>query len=121
MPTPAAASSCTASPGRCPRQRVVPWWRPATATSVTSWEASRPGGAQVWSWRRHHCWPGEPCAPGDLVGPERPPEKALGARSVERRVGKECVSTYRSRWSPYHRTKTYDKNKNISVNYSYER
>src|SRR3546814_11071126 len=32
-------------------------------------------------------------------------EDALGAstyRSEERRVGKECVSTCRSRWSPYH-------------------
>src|SRR3546814_13443756 len=27
---------------------------------------------------------------------------ALGERSEERRVGKECVSTCRSRWSPYH-------------------
>src|SRR3546814_18778702 len=26
----------------------------------------------------------------------------FGARSEERRVGKECVSTCRSRWSPYH-------------------
>src|SRR3546814_15365160 len=26
----------------------------------------------------------------------------LGQRSEERRVGKECVSTCRSRWSPYH-------------------
>src|SRR3546814_17430857 len=26
-------------------------------------------------------------------------------RSEERRVGKECVSTIRSRWSPYHYTK----------------
>src|SRR3546814_9032960 len=26
----------------------------------------------------------------------------LQQRSVERRVGKECVSTCRSRWSPYH-------------------
>src|SRR3546814_1424650 len=26
----------------------------------------------------------------------------LTARSEERRVGKECVSTCRSRWSPYH-------------------
>src|SRR3546814_13637843 len=26
----------------------------------------------------------------------------LGYRSEERRVGKECVSTCRSRWSPYH-------------------
>src|SRR3546814_14241083 len=27
---------------------------------------------------------------------------SLGARSEERRVGKESVSTCRSRWSPYH-------------------
>src|SRR3546814_13544047 len=26
----------------------------------------------------------------------------IGHRSAERRVGKECVSTCRSRWSPYH-------------------
>src|SRR3546814_7602285 len=31
----------------------------------------------------------------------------VAARSAERRVGKECVSTCRSRWSPYHyKTKT---------------
>src|SRR3546814_19232242 len=28
--------------------------------------------------------------------------RALSDRSDERRVGKECVSTCRSRWSPYH-------------------
>src|SRR3546814_21192109 len=27
------------------------------------------------------------------------------ARSEERRVGKECVRTFRSRWSPYHEKK----------------
>src|SRR3546814_13720476 len=27
---------------------------------------------------------------------------AMDLRSEERRVGKECVSTLRSRWSPYH-------------------
>src|SRR3546814_1370857 len=27
---------------------------------------------------------------------------SLSGRSEERRVGKECVSTCRSRWSPYH-------------------
>src|SRR3546814_18031052 len=32
-------------------------------------------------------------------------------RSEERRVGKECVSTCRSRWSPYH----YKKKKNYSM------
>src|SRR3546814_16057232 len=30
---------------------------------------------------------------------------AAQARSEERRVGKECVSTCRSRWSPYHSKK----------------
>src|SRR3546814_15601549 len=29
-------------------------------------------------------------------------EDPRDARSEERRVGKECVSTCRSRWSPYH-------------------
>src|SRR3546814_13233378 len=29
-------------------------------------------------------------------------EESFGPRSEERRVGKECVSTCRSRWSPYH-------------------
>src|SRR3546814_283528 len=29
-------------------------------------------------------------------------ETTVRARSEERRVGKECVSTCRSRWSPYH-------------------
>src|SRR3546814_7544935 len=28
--------------------------------------------------------------------------EAMVSRSEERRVGKECVSTCRSRWSPYH-------------------
>src|SRR3546814_2054441 len=31
----------------------------------------------------------------------------VGARSEERRVGKECVSTCRSRWSPYHLKNKY--------------
>src|SRR3546814_1938775 len=30
------------------------------------------------------------------------PDGVLLFRSEERRVGKECVSTCRSRWSPYH-------------------
>src|SRR3546814_14873829 len=32
------------------------------------------------------------------------PTVSMG-RSEERRVGKECVSTCRSRWSPYHKNK----------------
>src|SRR3546814_3067642 len=33
---------------------------------------------------------------------ERKQKLRLDDRSEERRVGKECVSTCRSRWSPYH-------------------
>src|SRR3546814_3739652 len=48
------------------------------------------------------------CAGGDTrsgaardTGPKSQ-EQRVDARSEERRVGKECVSTCRSRWSPYH-------------------
>src|SRR2546427_2542543 len=37
-------------------------------------------------------------APARHLQPPEPDEQALGTRSEERRVGKEC----RSRWSPYH-------------------
>src|SRR3546814_18478425 len=37
-----------------------------------------------------------------VVVPGRLPGKPLPDRSEERRVGKECVSTCRSRWSPDH-------------------
>src|SRR3546814_2505913 len=47
--------------------------------------------------------------PQHHVDPERrrelqfhPQRQADDDRSEERRVGKECVSTCRSRWSPYH-------------------
>src|SRR3546814_11265688 len=33
---------------------------------------------------------------------EQKPAELKPGRSEERRVGKECVSTCRSRWSPYH-------------------
>src|SRR3546814_13262034 len=39
--------------------------------------------------------------PGQASEREREPG-SKGKRSEERRVGKECVSTCRSRWSPYH-------------------
>src|SRR3546814_15585772 len=36
-------------------------------------------------------------------------------RSEERRVGKECVSTCRSRWSPYHENKNKKLNNTITT------
>src|SRR3546814_11045005 len=39
---------------------------------------------------------------GTLNGKQVPTGAYYYLRSEERRVGKECVSTCRSRWSPYH-------------------
>src|SRR3546814_9816239 len=39
---------------------------------------------------------------GDLLLLRQRPYALGDQRSEERRVGKECVSTCRSRWSPYH-------------------
>src|SRR3546814_11800048 len=46
---------------------------------------------------------------------ENNPQKVpiIEPRSEERRVGKECVSTCRSRWSPYHYKKKTITNKHI--------
>src|SRR3546814_11894220 len=41
-------------------------------------------------------------------------EHLRAGRSEERRVGKECVSTCRSRWSPYHTKKKQNKNSVVS-------
>src|SRR3546814_19941268 len=38
----------------------------------------------------------------DSIDEALAPHRQALARSEERRVGKECVSTCRSRWSPYH-------------------
>src|SRR3546814_7862323 len=48
-----------------------------------------------------------PAGDGKIRGGRNPAETGLPlrrrvGRSEERRVGKECVSTCRSRWSPYH-------------------
>src|SRR3546814_11635886 len=59
-------------------------------------------------------WPLGECGAGEFAGVDgsvvEDEDDGLGfglglraaARSEERRVGKECVSTCRSRWSPYH-------------------
>src|SRR3546814_14187709 len=43
-----------------------------------------------------------PTGAGKISGSEREEASCRLERSEERRVGKECVSTCRSRWSPYH-------------------
>src|SRR3546814_9322069 len=46
--------------------------------------------------------PSEPAAAPASSAAPKPPVSRGCPRSEERRVGKECVSTCRSRWSPYH-------------------
>src|SRR3546814_7924861 len=58
----------------------------------------RPGGEQPGEVERLAQLVGAHVA-GHRLGAGGP---RLGDRSEERRVGKECVSTCRSRWSPYH-------------------
>src|SRR3546814_11132002 len=74
---------------------------------VVYWDQLR----RVFDWSRSHvhgmfalCW-GAQAALQHFHGiPKHAlPEKHFGVfRSEERRVGKECVSTCRSRWSPFH-------------------
>src|SRR3546814_11351114 len=48
---------------------------------------------------------------GQLAEPQFGHDREIGddrPRSEERRVGKECVSTCRYRWSPYHEKKKYE-------------
>src|SRR3546814_14216890 len=50
------------------------------------------------------------------IGKSQGLEFSFKLRSEERRVGKECVSTCRSRWSPYHyKKKTENDIKNIEI------
>src|SRR3546814_13753737 len=52
--------------------------------------------------RQQHAGQAEKENPAAAIGLVRVQMPAVHPRSEERRVGKECVSTCRSRWSPYH-------------------
>src|SRR3546814_10585074 len=58
------------------------------------------GRKQQFVKRRIHRGPYQGQGPGKMGGILPPGSRHR--RSEERRVGKECVSTCRSRWSPYH-------------------
>src|SRR3546814_19091337 len=64
----------------------IPWLRQGSATErgAVSWIDGRAPEPDQRLERSHSC------------------DGAVSDRSEERRVGKECVSTFRSRWWPYH-------------------
>src|SRR3546814_14121778 len=79
--------------------RISDWSSDVCSSDLSPRRASgRP--RRPWTPRRRAC----PPAP-------IPIPRSLPARSEERRVGKESVSTCRSRWSPYH----YKKNIHIRI------
>src|SRR3546814_4053056 len=64
-----------------------------------------PFSARTGSRWRNGGWNRKGCSRdrgGDLSGVGGCERTIKADRSEERRVGKECVSTCRSRWSPYH-------------------
>ena len=60
----------------------------------------------VYLWGRDRAWEGERQRKRETQNLKQAPGSELSAqsliRSEERRVGKECASMCRSRWSPYH-------------------
>src|SRR3546814_20542441 len=76
QPTPPGASGKTkeVNPVKPPKQRISEM--KTIAEQIAAWEATRAAKAAR--------------------------QEELMGRSEERRVGKECVSTGRYRWSPYH-------------------
>src|SRR3546814_8942073 len=70
--------------------RIRDWSSDVCSSDLAQERDSRPSALPVGRHPRKHRYP---CISGS---------RARSARSEERRVGKECVSTCRSRWSPYH-------------------
>src|SRR3546814_11358911 len=60
------------------------------------------GSAASTSYRLGQATSGKSTVAAGLGGVASTAGSAAAQRSEERRVGKECVSTCRSRWSPYH-------------------
>src|SRR3546814_14829814 len=70
-----------------------------TSMTVTGW-ASLPHDERTYVSTSAICWSLNDCENGGMP-------TGRGLRSEERRVGKECVSTCRSRWQPYHLKKNH--------------
>src|SRR3546814_8838186 len=92
--------------------RISDWSSDVCSSDLpsTSWRTTRKSPRRSARWTR-------PPAPSSHCSRMMLPKFQI-TRSEERRVGKECVSTCRSRWSPYHEKKkmnnTY-KHKSITL------
>src|SRR3546814_13350609 len=86
-------------PGERPWPRLRSRTMPVQGIGGLFFRARDPEG--LADWYRRHLGIGAGCAAEGTGTPDEWFWKTAG-RSEERRVGKECVRTCRSRWSPYH-------------------
>src|SRR3546814_15850184 len=87
---------CSSDLGR--RRAVGDRVQPVTLDAQKAFSGTvAPEGADVLDEAKLTAW-----METHVQGFEGPLIQGKFARSEERRVGKECVSTCRSRWSPYH-------------------
>src|SRR3546814_7193271 len=77
--------------------RISDWSSDVCSSDLGGRNPLRCGGRQCGPEVGRHC--------ADRTVPERSRRTRSRGRSEERRVGKECVSTCRSRWSTYHEKK----------------
>src|SRR3546814_21131130 len=93
-----------------PKKLIYTYWRPGWADHLISVEGSivRLKRPSAFAWRVGIRWLFEieegfhlEKAPQGTRLTHRLSCSGIGSRSEERRVGKECVSTCRSRWSRY--------------------
>src|SRR3546814_12665596 len=95
--------------GPYPQRRIA---RPGVPTGW--WRQARRAAMRGLARTDHRNKPG-PAAKHAGAGHNRPMDRyeRILSRSEERRVGKECVSTCRSRWSQYHSKKKTHTTNNI--------
>ena len=103
----AMADCLLKTPNCVTREEIIAAWRVAVS-ALSEQEYQRPGdeiraelrnGSVVYFGSAEAAVRIEQLAP---VSASMEPSDIIEARSEERRVGKECTSVCRSRWSPYH-------------------
>src|SRR3546814_12356122 len=89
--------------------RNLPWTLGFLASVALSMSLLELASRQIPMGTAYAIWGGIGALGTLLVGIAFYQEPLGWARSEERRVGKACVSTCRSRWSPYHTKNTVTK------------
>src|SRR3546814_11840463 len=87
---------CSSDLGRQDNRTTSRNWRGSRQDDRRDWRNNRSDDRREWRDSRSN---------SRVVQNRWNSQRRWDRRSEERRVGKECVSTCRSRWSPYHEKK----------------